>query len=126
MFEKPKAKTKELVESSRETCEMFSKCGSIKTLVTTVLFVMATGPAFGALEKIQTGVGKIVTLIMSIAFLSGVIIVMYGAKKKIDGEPGAYYSIVGGALLALAPLIMWAIYQIFGLGDTVKGDAWSK
>jgi hypothetical protein len=75
-------------------------------------------------SAIKDGIKKVVGLIMAIAFVSGVIIVMYGAKKKIDGEPGAYYSIVGGAILAMAPLIIGALYYAFGQSAFVTQGEW--
>lgn len=116
---------KKMISSSVEAAEVLMKSRSVKGFAVVCVCLMMTTPVMAAGDptaKIKKGIKNVLGLIMAIAFIAGVIICMYGAKKKIDGEPGAYYAIVGGALLAMAPLIMGALYFAFGFGTMATTD----
>lgn len=62
-------------------------------------------------------VGLALNLLMLFGFLSGVVSVMSGAAAIRRGEDGKP-AIIGGILIAAAPAIMRALYEIF-LGSGV-------
>lgn len=64
--------------------------------------------------------GLVLKLIMQLSFLSGVILLIAGALAIRRGESDSgKQSIVAGAILAAAPLIMKFLFQVFGLDSAV-------
>lgn len=56
----------------------------------------------------------IIKIIMAISFTLGTVKVAYGWYNLKQGE-GSISDIIGGAAMALAPTIMYAIYVAFGM-----------
>jgi len=70
-----------------------------------------------SLSDLQSKLGSSLKLIMSVGFLFGVILIMKGAADIRRGDDGKG-EIVGGILIAAAPAIMYALYEIF-LGGNI-------
>jgi hypothetical protein len=114
-------------ERARLRAEALARSGSIKGFIVLCVYFLLSdlnAQMSDPIPVIKSGIGKVIGLIMAIAFIAGLIIVMYGAKKKIDGEPGAYYAIAGGAILAGAPWIIGALYYAFSMKDYTQNASW--
>ncbi len=61
--------------------------------------------------------GHIVKIIMAITFIMGLIKIGYGFYNIKQGENGIM-DIVGGAAMAVAPFLMYAMYDLIGLGSS--------
>jgi hypothetical protein len=70
---------------------------------------------------VRTGFATVLGLLSILAFVRGVMLIWDGVermKKSGDAAEGKM-SIYGGALLAAAPVVMGALFFIFGLADAV-------
>ncbi|MGD0207492.1 MAG: TrbC/VirB2 family protein [Verrucomicrobiota bacterium] len=65
---------------------------------------------------LKTGLSNSLAVIMMFGFVLGIFAVIYGgfAIRRGDVDQGKM-SIVGGAIIAAAPAIVYAFYKIFGL-----------
>lgn len=72
-------------------------------------------------EKIMNdlleNIGLIIKLIMAIAYPLAIIKIMMGAYNIKQGENGLS-DIVGGSLIAIAPTVMYFIYEGFNMLDS--------
>lgn len=59
----------------------------------------------------------ILKIVMAIMFLWGVIKIAYGFYNIKQGESGMS-DIIGGAGMATAPFLMYAVYEMFGMGSS--------
>jgi hypothetical protein len=77
------------------------------------LFAQSTG--FGSTE-LKTGISNSLAVIMMFGFVLGISCVIYGgfAIRRGDVDQGKM-SIIGGAIIAAAPAVIFAFYKIFGL-----------
>jgi len=71
--------------------------------------------ALGSVD-LRDGVGKALQILMLFGYLVGVVMIVNGGMAIRRGEDGKL-SIVGGIIVAAAPSIMFALFEIFGLGD---------
>jgi hypothetical protein len=79
-----------------------------------ILLAQATG------TDISGSLGQVLKLVMQISFISGVILIISGALAIRRGESeGGKQSIVAGAILAGAPMIMKFLFHAFGLDAAV-------
>lgn len=79
------------------------------------LLIAQVPPAF------RTGFATVLGLFCILAFVRGVMLIWDGVermKKSGDASEGKM-SLFGGALLAGAPVVMGALFFIFGLADAV-------
>ena len=65
---------------------------------------------------LQTGISNSLAVIMMFGFVLGIFSVIYGgfAIRRGDVDQGKM-SILGGAIIAAAPAVVYAFYKIFGL-----------
>ena len=65
---------------------------------------------------LRTGLSNSLAVIMMFGFVLGIFAVIYGgfAIRRGDVDQGKM-SIIGGAIIAAAPAIVFAFYKIFGL-----------
>ena len=65
---------------------------------------------------LQTGISNSLAVIMLFGFVLGIFSVIYGgfAIRRGDVDQGKM-SILGGAIIAAAPAVVYAFYKIFGL-----------
>jgi uncharacterized membrane protein YozB (DUF420 family) len=65
---------------------------------------------------LQTGISNSLAVIMMFGFVLGIFAVIYGgfAIRRGDVDQGKM-SILGGAIIAAAPAVVYAFYKIFGL-----------
>ena len=65
---------------------------------------------------LKTGLSNSLAVIMMFGFVLGIFAVIYGgfAIRRGDVDQGKM-SIIGGAIIAAAPAIVFAFYKIFGL-----------
>ena len=65
---------------------------------------------------LKTGISNSIAVIMMFGFVLGISSVIYGgfAIRRGDVDQGKM-SIIGGAIIAAAPAVVYAFYKIFGL-----------
>jgi uncharacterized membrane protein YozB (DUF420 family) len=85
------------------------------------LFALNVLPAFAqsttfSSTTLQTGISNSLAVIMLFGFVLGIFSVIYGgfAIRRGDVDQGKM-SILGGAIIAAAPAVVYAFYKIFGL-----------
>ena len=68
---------------------------------------------------LQTGISNSLAVIMMFGFVLGIFSVIYGgfAIRRGDVDQGKM-SILGGAIIAAAPAVIYAFYKIFGLDSS--------
>ena len=76
---------------------------------------MAQSTTFGSTD-LKTGISNSIAVIMMFGFVLGISSVIYGgfAIRRGDVDQGKM-SIIGGAIIAAAPAVIFAFYKIFGL-----------
>jgi hypothetical protein len=86
---------------------------AILTLNTVSAFAQGTG--FNSTD-LKTGISNSLAVIMMFGFVLGISCVIYGgfAIRRGDVDQGKM-SIIGGAIIAAAPAVIFAFYKIFGL-----------
>ena len=88
-------------------------------LVTAAILVLNTLPAsaqaFSSTE-LKTGISNSLAVIMMFGFVLGIACVIYGgfAIRRGDVDQGKM-SIIGGAIIAAAPAVIFAFFKIFGI-----------
>ncbi len=90
-------------------------------LTVATLFTLNTVSAFAqsttfSSTDLRTGLSNSLAVIMMFGFVLGIFAVIYGgfAIRRGDVDQGKM-SIVGGAIIAAAPAIVFAFYKVFGL-----------
>jgi hypothetical protein len=90
-------------------------------LTVAVLLALNTIPAFAqsttfSSTDLKTGISNSLAVIMMFGFVLGISSVIYGgfAIRRGDVDQGKM-SIIGGAIIAAAPAVVFAFYKIFGL-----------
>jgi hypothetical protein len=75
----------------------------------------ASAQAFNSTE-LKTGISNSLAVIMMFGFVLGIACVIYGgfAIRRGDVDQGKM-SIIGGAIIAAAPAVIFAFFKIFGL-----------
>ncbi len=75
----------------------------------------AFAQAFSSTE-LKTGISNSLAVIMMFGFVLGIACVIYGgfAIRRGDVDQGKM-SIIGGAIIAAAPAVIFAFFKIFGL-----------
>lgn len=94
----------------------------LRSLLTiALLFALNVLPAFAQSTTfnsttLQTGISNSLAVIMLFGFVLGIFSVIYGgfAIRRGDVDQGKM-SILGGAIIAAAPAVVYAFYKIFGL-----------
>ena len=86
---------------------------AILALNTVPAFAQGTG--FNSTD-LKTGISNSLAVIMMFGFVLGISCVIYGgfAIRRGDVDQGKM-SIIGGAIIAAAPAVIFAFYKIFGL-----------
>jgi hypothetical protein len=76
---------------------------------------LAQGTGFSSTD-LKTGISNSLAVIMMFGFVLGISSVIYGgfAIRRGDVDQGKM-SIIGGAIIAAAPAVVFAFYKIFGL-----------
>ena len=79
---------------------------------------MAQSTTFNS-TTLQTGISNSLAVIMMFGFVLGIFSVIYGgfAIRRGDVDQGKM-SILGGAIIAAAPAVVYAFYKIFGLDSS--------
>jgi uncharacterized membrane protein YozB (DUF420 family) len=90
-------------------------------LTATAMLALNTVPAFAqsttfSSTDLKTGISNSLAVIMMFGFVLGIASVIYGgfAIRRGDVDQGKM-SIIGGAIIAAAPAVVYAFYKIFGL-----------
>ena len=90
-------------------------------LTVAALFALNTVSAFAQSTTfnstdLKTGISNSLAVIMMFGFVLGIFSVIYGgfAIRRGDVDQGKM-SIIGGAIIAAAPAVVYAFYKIFGL-----------
>jgi len=75
----------------------------------------ASAQAFSSTE-LKTGISNSLAVIMMFGFVLGIACVIYGgfAIRRGDVDQGKM-SIIGGAIIAAAPAVIFAFFKIFGI-----------
>jgi uncharacterized membrane protein YozB (DUF420 family) len=81
-----------------------------------------TGRMFGAAfdsTDLKTGISNSLAVIMMFGFVLGIAAVIAGgfAIRRGDVDQGKM-SIIGGAIIAAAPAVIYAFFKIFGIEDS--------
>jgi uncharacterized membrane protein YozB (DUF420 family) len=89
---------------------MFAALVALNTLP-----AMAQSTTFSSTD-LKTGISNSLAVIMMFGFVLGIAAVIYGgfAIRRGDVDQGKM-SIIGGAIIAAAPAVVYAFYTIFGL-----------
>src|SRR5258705_11694703 len=92
-----------------------SICAVAAMLVLNTLPALAQGVGFNSTD-LKTGISNRLAVIMMFGFVLGISAVIYGgfAIRRGDVDQGKM-SIIGGAIIAAAPAVVFAFYKIFGL-----------
>jgi hypothetical protein len=90
-------------------------------VIAATLFALNTVSAFAqsttfSSTDLKTGISNSLAVIMMFGFVLGISSVIYGgfAVRRGDVDQGKM-SIIGGAIIAAAPAVVFAFYKIFGL-----------
>ena len=88
-------------------------------LMAAAILTLNTLSAFGQVftsTELKTGISNSLAVIMMFGFVLGISAVIYGgfAIRRGDVDQGKM-SIIGGAIIAAAPAVIFAFYKIFGL-----------
>jgi uncharacterized membrane protein YozB (DUF420 family) len=93
-------------------------------LTTAALLALNTLPALAQSSTfnstdLKTGISNSLAVIMMFGFVLGIFSVIYGgfAIRRGDVDQGKM-SIMGGAIIAAAPAVVYAFYKIFGLDSS--------
>ena len=88
---------------------------AILILNTVSAIAQAGGTGFNSTD-LKTGISNSLAVIMMFGFILGISAVIYGgfAIRRGDVDQGKM-SIIGGAIIAAAPAVVFAFYKIFGL-----------
>ncbi len=84
-------------------------------LAMNTISAFAQGTGFSSTD-LKTGISNSLAVIMMFGFVLGIACVIYGgfAIRRGDVDQGKM-SIIGGAIIAAAPAVIFAFYKIFGL-----------
>ena len=84
-------------------------------LALNILPALAQSTTFSSTD-LRTGISNSLAVIMMFGFVLGIAAVIYGgfAIRRGDVDQGKM-SIIGGAIIAAAPAVVYAFYKIFGL-----------
>ena len=92
-------------------------------LLLAALFALNTVSAFAQSTTfnstdLKTGISNSLAVIMMFGFVLGISSVIYGgfAIRRGDVDQGKM-SIIGGAIIAAAPAVVYAFYKIFGIDN---------
>jgi len=92
-------------------------------LMAAAILALNTVPAFAqsttfSSTDLKTGISNSLAVIMMFGFVLGISAVIYGgfAIRRGDVDQGKM-SIIGGAIIAAAPAVVYAFYTIFGLNS---------
>ena len=88
-------------------------------LVAAAILTLNSMPAFAqafSSTELKTGISNSLAVIMMFGFVLGISAVIYGgfAIRRGDVDQDKM-SIIGGAIIAAAPAVVFAFYKIFGL-----------
>ena len=88
-------------------------------LMAAVIFTLNAMPAFAQAfnsTELKTGISNSLAVIMMFGFVLGISCVIYGgfAIRRGDVDQGKM-SIIGGAIIAAAPAVIFAFFKIFGI-----------
>jgi hypothetical protein len=97
----------------RSRLPLILMAAGILTLNTFPAFAQGTG--FNSTD-LKTGISNSLAVIMMFGFVLGISCVIYGgfAIRRGDVDQGKM-SIIGGAIIAAAPAVIFAFYKIFGI-----------
>src|SRR5258707_1385000 len=88
---------------------------SVAMMALNTLRAFADGTGFSSTD-LKTGISNSLAVIMMFGFVLGISSVIYGgfAIRRGDVDQGKM-SIIGGAIIAAAPAVVFAFYKIFGI-----------
>jgi hypothetical protein len=90
-------------------------------LTTSLMFLASARPLLAQefdSTDLKTGISNSLAVIMMFGFILGISSVIYGgfAIRRGDVDQGKM-SIIGGAIIAAAPALIFAFFKIFGIDD---------
>jgi uncharacterized membrane protein YozB (DUF420 family) len=106
----------------RFSSRLHARLRSILAIATAVALntrsALAQSTTFSS-TTLQTGISNSLAVIMLFGFVLGIFSVIYGgfAIRRGDVDQGKM-SILGGAIIAAAPAVVYAFYKIFGLDSS--------
>ena len=106
--------SKELTPQVRSRLSSVLMVAAMLFLNTLSAFAQGAG-GFNSTD-LKTGISNSLAVIMMFGFVLGIAAVIYGgfAIRRGDVDQGKM-SIIGGAIIAAAPAVVFAFYKIFGL-----------
>jgi uncharacterized membrane protein YozB (DUF420 family) len=113
---KTKTETMKKLFVQKKVCARMRSVFTVAALLAlNVLPAFAQGTTFNS-TTLQTGISNSLAVIMLFGFVLGIFSVIYGgfAIRRGDVDQGKM-SILGGAIIAAAPAVVYAFYKIFGL-----------
>ena len=108
---KPIKRIKPIVQKLHARLPSFLLAATVLLLNT----LSASAQAFSSTE-LKTGISNSLAVFMMFGFVLGIACVIYGgfAIRRGDVDQGKM-SIIGGAIIAAAPAVIFAFFKIFGL-----------
>ncbi len=108
-----KLKIKHLAPKIRTRFPSLLMVAAVLAFNTVPAFAQGTG--FSSTD-LKTGISNSLAVIMMFGFVLGIACVIYGgfAIRRGDVDQGKM-SIIGGAIIAAAPAVIFAFYKIFGI-----------
>ena len=102
--------------SVHSSAEEFTNAMVAAMLLLNTLSAFAQGAGGFNSTDLKTGISNSLAVIMMFGFVLGIAAVIYGgfAIRRGDVDQGKM-SIIGGAIIAAAPAVVFAFYKIFGL-----------
>ena len=100
---------------TRARFRSFAVTAALLIVNTLPVFAQGGGTGFSSTD-LKTGISNSLAVIMMFGFVLGIASVIYGgfAIRRGDVDQGKM-SIIGGAIIAAAPAVVFAFYKIFGL-----------
>jgi uncharacterized membrane protein YozB (DUF420 family) len=120
-----KAACKRKIKNMKKILASKKLCTRLRSLLTiAAMFALNVRSAFAQSTTfnsttLQTGISNSLAVIMLFGFVLGIFSVIYGgfAIRRGDVDQGKM-SILGGAIIAAAPAVVYAFYKIFGLDSS--------
>jgi hypothetical protein len=108
--------TKRFIPNVRSRLRPIPVLAALFALDTVSAFAQSSGGSTFSSTDLKTGISNSLAVIMMFGFVLGISSVIYGgfAIRRGDVDQGKM-SIIGGAIIAAAPAVVFAFFKIFGI-----------
>jgi len=111
--------TKRFIPNLRSRLRPIPVLAALFALDTVSAFAQSSGGSTFSSTDLKTGISNSLAVIMMFGFVLGISSVIYGgfAIRRGDVDQGKM-SIIGGAIIAAAPAVVFAFFKIFGIDSS--------